>query len=88
MAAVAECARTREVVKVLEILSADLKEAPLQGEHDPRLAIAFEVALYGDDSEFEQRPGRDSRSTPYPRRTARGHRAEREPTPRVPRTAT
>jgi len=48
-----ECARTREVVKVLEMLNADLKELPLQGDHDPRLAAAFEVACHGDDAELD-----------------------------------
>jgi len=50
----AECARTREVVKVLEILVSDLKEYPMLGsaELDPRLAVAFEVALFGDDAEL------------------------------------
>lgn len=48
----AECARTREVVKVLEALVSDLKEYPLLGDNDPRLAVAFEVALQGDDAEL------------------------------------
>lgn len=50
----AQCARTREVVKVLKMLVADLKELPLVGlaELDPRLAVAFEVALFGEDAEL------------------------------------
>jgi hypothetical protein len=49
----AECARTREVVKVLETLVDSLKELPMLGDCDPRLAVAFEVALHGDDAELD-----------------------------------
>jgi len=48
-----ECARTRQVVKVLEMLVADLKELPLQGDCDTRLASAFEVACHGEDAELD-----------------------------------
>ncbi|HET7545480.1 MAG TPA: hypothetical protein VFK05_36685 [Polyangiaceae bacterium] len=49
----AQCARTREVVKVLQMLVDDLNELPMLGERDTdRLVVAFEVALHGDDAEL------------------------------------
>lgn len=49
----AQYARTFSVIKVLEMLVADLKELPMLGEHDPRLVVAFDVALHGEDAELD-----------------------------------
>lgn len=49
MAANAECARTREVVKALENLVADLKERPMRGEYDPRIAATCLVVCNGEE---------------------------------------
>lgn len=50
----AQCVRTREVVKVLNMLINDLAEYPLLGpaDSDPWLVVAFDVALNGDNAEL------------------------------------
>lgn len=49
MAANAECARAREVVKALENLLADLKERPMRGEYDPRVSATCLVVCNGEE---------------------------------------
>jgi len=51
----AEYAHTCAVIKNLEDLVLVLKDEPLSGNDDPRLVVAFEVALRGDDAELDQR---------------------------------